>query len=843
MIRLDQEIDAAFQHYRQGQLEQAAARCAKVLAAEPDHPAALQVLAAVRFAERRFDDAVGLARRAAAAAPRAPGNHNNLGAMLMQLGRNAEALACFDKALALKPDFAEALNNRGHVLTALGRPGEALASLDHALKLRADYALAFANRGDALRALDRREEAVESYGRAVAADPRHAEALINRGGVLVELGRHEEALASLDRALTVEPGRAAAHFNRGKALSELGRHDEALSAYDRALAADPGYADALVNRGNALRLLRRPEEALQSFDRALAAAPGNVEALINRANASLEFRRWADALTGFDRVLMARPGSVAAHYGRGNALYAQNRLAEAAASFERAAALDPKDAAVLANLGMALADQGRRAEALDCYRRAIALDPSHAEARWRLCLHTIPILPAAGEDVMAARADFARELAALDRWLADHPPGDRELVGNVQPFYLAYQEANNREFLSAYGRLCARLMQDWRSRQGLAPLAPRPSGGGGPVRVGVVSAHFLDHSVWNAIVKGWFEHFDRSRIALHAFHLGQRTDFETVLAQERALSFTPGAKTLRQWTDAIAAVAPDVLIYPEIGMDPMAVKLASLRLAPVQAACWGHPETTGLPTVDCFLSAEGMEPPGAEANYSETLVKLPRLGCCYARLAAEGEGRAPDLAALGIASDVPLILCAGMPFKYAPERDGVLVEIARRLGSCRFVFFVDAKRRELSDRLKDRLAAAFSGAGLDFGKFVVFVPWQSRAGFHGMMKRADVYLDTIGFSGFNTAVQAVECGLPIVAWEGKFMRGRFASSILRHIGLGELATDTEAAYVDLAVRLATDAAYNREMRARIEAARGALFGDVETVRALEEFLVGAARRA
>ena len=65
-------------------------------------------------------------------------------------------------------------------------------------------------------------------------------------------------------------------------------------------------------------------------------------------------------------------------------------------------------------------------------------------------------------------------------------------------------------------------------------------------------------------------------------------------------------------------------------------------------------------------------------------------------------------------------------------------------------------------------------------------------------------LDTIGFSGYNTAVQAIECGLPMVTWEGRFLRGRLASGVLRRMSLTELIVQTKADYVNLAVRLATD---------------------------------------
>jgi predicted O-linked N-acetylglucosamine transferase (SPINDLY family) len=110
------------------------------------------------------------------------------------------------------------------------------------------------------------------------------------------------------------------------------------------------------------------------------------------------------------------------------------------------------------------------------------------------------------------------------------------------------------------------------------------------------------------------------------------------------------------------------------------------------------------------------------------------------------------------------------------------------------------------------------------------------------MREADVYLDSIGFSGFNTAMQAIECGLPIVAYEGRFLRGRLASGILRRMGIDELVTATDEAYVELAVRLARDARLWGEMNERLVAARPALYGDTQSVRALEAFIEHALSR-
>jgi len=60
---------------------------------------------------------------------------------------------------------------------------------------------------------------------------------------------------------------------------------------------------------------------------------------------------------------------------------------------------------------------------------------------------------------------------------------------------------------------------------------------------------------------------------------------------------------------------------------------------------------------------------------------------------------------------------------------------------------------------------------------VRFIRWLNFHEYHCLLRHADVLLDTIGFSGYNTAVQAIECGLPLVTREGRFLRGRLASGV------------------------------------------------------------------
>jgi predicted O-linked N-acetylglucosamine transferase (SPINDLY family) len=91
-------------------------------------------------------------------------------------------------------------------------------------------------------------------------------------------------------------------------------------------------------------------------------------------------------------------------------------------------------------------------------------------------------------------------------------------------------------------------------------------------------------------------------------------------------------------------------------------------------------------------------------------------------------------------------------------------------------------------------------------------------------------------------MQAIESGLPLVTREGRFMRGRLASGILKRMDLQELVAGSDDAYVDLAEKIVRQREYARDLRLRIAATRGALFADEAPIRALEAFLAEAVRR-
>ena len=461
-------------------------------------------------------------------------------------------------------------------------------------------------------------------------------------------------------------------FHEGAAHAQSGRLAEAIDAWERAVELRPDLAEAHFNLGAAHRDRGELPEALEAYRRAAELRPN-----------------WADAQLAFGALLreLGRPDAAVEH-------------------LSQALALQPDLAEAHMELGNALTPTGDWRAALGHYQRAMRLRPEDAKARWAHAMAQLPALEEPGVDSDERRSAFARELAGLEEWLRARPRADAYAAVAVhQPFFLAYQEKPNRELLARYGQLCAGLMRDWQARAGLEPRATRR---GGPIRVGIVSAHVYHHSVWSVPTRGWVERlsrrrFFRRRFELHLFHLGAQRDTETRFAQSQAAFFEQGVHGFEYWAERIHAAALDVLIYPEVGMDATTARLAALRLAPVQAVSWGHPETSGLPTMDYYLSAAALEPPDAQANYTERLLALPGVGAWIPRIAR------PTATNAALPPGRPLLVCPGVPFKYSSRHDRVFTAIAARLPGAKFAFFRN-EPSHLARKLEARLRNAFSAA-------------------------------------------------------------------------------------------------------------------------------------
>ena len=279
----------------------------------------------------------------------------------------------------------------------------------------------------------------------------------------------------------------------------------------------------------------------------------------------------------------------------------------------------------------------------------------------------------------------------------------------------------------------------------------------------------------------------------------------------------------------------DVLVYPDIGMDATTYALAFSRLAPVQCTTWGHPETTGLETIDYFVSSEQMESPEAAAHYSERLVKLPSLTLLFRRSELPPQPQAIDRAALGLDPAARLYACPQSIYKFHPDFDAALAGILRRdpLGQ---IVLIRWAYPHADDLLRKRFARTMP----DVADRIIFIRRLQQPEFMQFLTLVDVLLDPFPYGGGNSSLEAFSFGVPVVTLPTEFLRGRITQAFCRRLGIDRCVARDVDDYVGIAVRLGTDATFRGQVREQSIAGQPRLFEDASAVRDWEQFLREAA---
>jgi predicted O-linked N-acetylglucosamine transferase (SPINDLY family) len=126
---------------------------------------------------------------------------------------------------------------------------------------------------------------------------------------------------------------------------------------------------------------------------------------------------------------------------------------------------------------------------------------------------------------------------------------------------------------------------------------------------------------------------------------------------------------------------------------------------------------------------------------------------------------------LGLRSGGPAYWCGQSLYKYLRQHDHVFARIARKVWSCQFVF-IEYSGQEVNALFRRRLSHAFAAVGLNSDDYCVFLPPMSQDRFVAAMGQCDVFVDSIDWSGCNSALESLAHDLPIVTMPGPLMRGR-----------------------------------------------------------------------
>jgi len=583
-----------------------------------------------------------------------------------------------------------------------------------------------------------------------------------------------------------------------------GLYSDAAQYFQKVTKLDPQNARAFSGLGKAFLFLRRYAEAQQSCQYAIQINPTLAEAYSNLGDIFREQSAFDAAEQNYAKAVQLDSGLSLAHYYRGNMLKTQ----------------------------------GKVNEAIESYEQACKENPYLVEARWNK--HRIlPVIIDEEKQIATCRERYSQGLDSIFQNLdLKSKVGRRNAIKGLYTstnFYLQYQGCDDLNLQNKYGDMLVDIMSanypQWSHHIGKRELKV-----GEKIRIGYVSPFLRAHNgaVW---LLGWLRNRNCDDFEIHCYHTGTQMDEKTTEFKKHCDYFNHIPSDMKKLCTKIVSDELHILVYPELGMDPQSMLTAGLRLAPVQCVGWGHPITSGLSTMDYWLSSDLMEPENGQQHYSEKLIRLPNLANCHSieqhdRL--QNEPLTKSRTDFGLPEDAILYFCSQSLFKYLPQYDYLWPEIAKKVPDAKFVFLAISSVHVLK-KFMARIEKAFNNYNLRAQDYCIMLNRQTPEDYLILNRLVDVFLDNPPWSGNNTSMAAIDAHLPIISYPTEFMRGRHSYAILTMLDVHETIADSEEEYIELAARAGSDIEWRSSIVKKIINNHTKIYNDTDCVKGLEEF--------
>lgn len=616
--------------------------------------------------------------------------------------------------------------------------------------------------------------------------PDDAQCLRLLGLALLQLGRSDDALAQLQAAHMIAPMSVEVLANLASAQLATAQTQAALSTLDDALRLSPSHPALLNQLGNARHAAGDLVGARNAYRAATQAQPGHVGAWCNLAASELALGDVVAAERDVRHALALAPGHPDALLLLGHVLAARGDLEAATDAYAQGQRIAPNDARFPYQLGLLAEERKQFVAAANAQARAVTLDPS---------LHR-----AFGQLVFLRRQLCEwRDLDALSHGLRERVAAG---VPGIAPFGFLAEPANAAEQLR-----CARIAAaDIEGR--MAPLrkpleAPSRAASEASLRVGFVSNGFGNHPtglLCVALVEALREH----DVETHLFATSgdDGSDIRARLRAAARLHDVAGLGAL-PLAQAIRAQGVDVLVDLRGWGGGSVAETLALRPAPVQAAWFAYPGTSGAPWIDYLIADRVVLPDALGTHFSERIAWLPR--CFQPSDPTRAVGEPPAREACGLPAHGVVHACFNNSYKINPACFERLLAPLREVADS--VLWLLSGPEGADARLREQARAR----GVDPAR-LVFQPKLPHAQYLALYRHADLFLDTTPYGAHTTASDAIWAGCPVLTTSGETFASRVAASLNHHLGLPRLNAADDAAFVAQAIALGRDAHARAQLR-------------------------------
>ncbi len=439
-------------------------------------------------------------------------------------------------------------------------------------------------------------------------------------------------------------------------------------------------------------------------------------------------------------------------------------------------------------------------------------------AFWLQKTFLFPAVYESPKEIAWWRQRFETSLTEFENWLDSAAQFDMTDVLTYSPiFNLMPMGMDEKETFKRISKLWRRLFVDKQADE-LKHEVSRS----GPIRLGMVSASVWNHSTMHYF-QGMLELLSlESDFTSALFDFSQREDGMTDYVRQFVHHNVKMTRELEPALEAIRAWQPDILLYLDIGQETLLYTLAHYRLAPFQCVTAGVPITTGVDTIDTYISSQRFELAEAQKYYSEQLVQLNHLMVCMR------PPQLPDVlktrADFGIREEAHVYFFPHTLIRVDPELDDIFAEILIQDPDAE-LYLIQLLNSDVHLQLQRRFGRRFP----ELLNRLHFLPWMGQPDFLNLLALADVALDALRLAGGNVSFQAFWTGTPMVTCPTPFLRGRIATGLYQLLGLENwVATDWDD-YLQKALKLGREPETRRQLSEQILAGREQIFNRSEGI--------------
>ncbi|MBP2630514.1 MAG: repeat-containing protein [Firmicutes bacterium] len=322
------------------------------------------------------------------------------------------------------------------------------------------------------------------------------------------------------------------------------------------------------------------------------------------------------------------------------------------------------------------------------------------------------------------------------------------------------------------------------------------------LRIGYISPDFRVHPVTYFSLQLLLE-YNKEKFEIYCYSSTKKPDevterLKTLVTKWQDISNT----TYQDAAKLIYEDEIDILVDLSGHTAHTVLPVLAYKPAPIQMSGIGYVNTTGLKTVDYFITDNYCDPEGLNDRYfTEKLLRLPKTHFCYT-----GNSEAP------LCKEAPSnkngLITFGSFNKFKKVTDKTLAlwaSILNRVPNSKLVIKAAAFANEYGTKLaKNKLM----NSGIKEEQLELR---PSSLDYMEQYNDIDIALDTYPCAGGTTTFEALYMGVPVVTLAGEQHVSRFGYSILKNLDFEEGIAYDEAEYVEKAILLAQDKAKLNEL--------------------------------